>query len=127
MAFETAITADPRRAKKGPSIKMSVVKLSSGPSKIMFTMNELARALYFPDCKVGDPMNVQFGTGEDKGKVLIASAPMGKTPLAKYTKGSLSISVVAWRGFTAASHKSKECGILTFAENSVALKIPHPT
>lgn len=122
MVFEIATPFDTKT--KGPTAHMSIKKLKSGTTVVKFRMSKSFVEAYLEGVEAGEAFRVQYGTGEDKGKVMLVKHHKGNVILKLWGKHSLTLSTTAWRGIMNAELKPTECNVLLARDGSVVLKMP---
>ena len=84
-----------------------------GKSTALIHFNKAFMEEYFPGVKAGDKFRVDYGTGDDKGKVIIAPNPDGKVVLVPYGKHQvLRLRVAAWGEYAKAKMPSRPAVVL---------------
>ena len=122
MPFEIAKPFD--TTVKGPTCKMSIKKFKSGLTMVKFMMSKSFVEAHMPGASVGDTFRVQYGTGEEKGKVMLVKHINGDVPLLAFGKHSYTLSAAGWRGILNATLNPTPCSVLLARDGSVVLKMP---
>lgn len=108
----------------GPTVRMSIRKMKAGGASVKFSLNTSFVDAYLEGASAGDVFRVQYGTGDDKGKVMLVKHHKGNVPLRAFSKHSFTLTASAWRGITNASLKPTECAVLLARDGSVVLQMP---